>query len=148
MIGIRDISLSSNTFTEHGEYVSARFVTDDVITSITLDADEYIPGNNAEILRYYVSLNGGTTWHQIYPMHRAYQGIYKYYVNNDSIENLLANDSTQKKSKNLSVVGDVRSIQVKIEMDRPIGIENAEYCTPIVYGYKLKLTTGGETIEY
>ena len=60
MIGIRDISLSSNTFTEHGEYVSARFVTDDVITSITLDADEYIPGDNAEILRYYVSLNGGT----------------------------------------------------------------------------------------
>lgn len=148
MIGIRDISLSSNTFTEHGEYVSARFVTDDVITSITLDADEYIPGDDAEILRYYVSLNGGTTWHQIYPMHRAYQGIYKYYVNNDSIENLLANDSTQKKSKNLSVVGDVRSIQVKIEMDRPVGVENAEYCTPIVYGYKLKLTTGGETIEY
>jgi hypothetical protein len=148
MIGIRDISLSSNTFVEYGEYVSNKFTTDEVITSITLDADEYIPGNDPNILRYYVSLNGGTTWHQIYPIHRAYQGIYKYYVNNDSIENLLANDSTQKKSKNLSVVGDIRSIQLKIEMNRPTDVESPEYCTPIVYGYKLKLTTGGETIEY
>lgn len=148
MIGIREIGLSSSVFTESGEYVSKRFTTDDVITSITLETEEYIPGDDPEILRYYISLNGGITWHQIYPIHRAYQGIYKYYVNNDSIENLLATDTTQKKSKNLSVVGDVKSIQFKIEMDRPTDIENKEYCTPIVYKYKLKLTTGGETIEY
>lgn len=147
-IGIRDISMTSSTFIESGEYVSKRFITDDVITSITLETEEYIPGDNPEILRYYVTLNGGTTWHQIYPIHRAYQGIYKYYVNNDSIENLISNDNTQKKSKNLSVVGEIKSIQLKIEMDRPKGIENEEYCTPIVYQYKLKLTTGGETIEY
>ena len=148
MIGIRDIKLSSCTFETYSEYVSKKFTTDEVITSITLDAQEYIPGDNPDILRYYISLNGGTTWHPIYPIHRAYQGIYKYYVNNDSIENLLTNDSTKKKSKNLSVVGEVKSIQVKIEMDRPSDIENKEYSTPIVYQYKLKLTTGGDTIEY
>lgn len=148
MIGIRDIRMSSCTFEKYGEYVSKQFTTDEVITSITLEADEYIPGDSPEALRYYVSLNGGNTWHQIYPIHRAYQGIYKYYVNNDSIENLLANDSTQKKSKNLSVVGNVKSVQLKIEMDRPTNVENDKYSTPIVYQYKLKLTTGGETIEY
>ena len=148
MIGIRDIKMSSCTFEKYGEYVSKKFVTDDIITSITLEAKEYIPGDNPDILRYYISLNGGTTWHQIYPIHRAYQGIYKYYVNNDSIENLISNNSAQKKSKNLSVIGEVKSIQVKIEMDRPMDIENSEFSTPIVYDYKLKLTTGGETIEY
>lgn len=148
MIGIREIKMTSSTFEKYGEYVSKRFTTDEVITSVTLDTQEYIPGDNPEILRYYISLNGGTTWHQIYPIHRAYQGIYKYYINNDSIENLLSSDSTQKKSKNLSVIGEVKSIQLKIEMDRPVGIENQEYTTPIVYQYKLKLTTGGETIEY
>ena len=148
MIGIREIVLSSCTFAEHGEYISKRFVTDDIITSVTLEAQEYIPGDNADVLRYYISLNGGNTWHQIHPIHRAYQGIYKYYINNDSIENLLTNDSTQKKSKNLSVIGEPKAIQLKIEMDRPTGVENQEYCTPIVYQYKLKLTTGGETIEY
>ena len=60
---------------------------------------------------------------------------------------MLAFDSTQKKSKNLSIVGECKSIQLKIEMDRP-SIENEIYSTPIVYNYKLKLTTGGETIEY
>jgi len=148
MIGIRDIRISSCTFKETGEYVSKQFTTDDIITSITLDSVEYIPGDDPDILRYYVSLNGGVTWHQIYPMHRAYQGVYKYYVNNDSIENLLADDSTQKKSRNLSIVGEPKSVQLKIEMNRPVGVENLEYCTPIVYQYKLKITTGGETIEY
>jgi len=148
MIGIRDIRVSSCTFEKYGEYVSKRFVTDEVITSITLEADEYIPGGNPDILRYYISLNNGITWHQIYPMHRAYQGIYKYYVNNDSIENLISNKTTEKKSKNLSIAGEVKSVQLKIEMDRPTDIEAAEYSTPIVYQYKLKLTTGGETIEY
>ena len=33
-------------------------------------------------------------------------------------------------------------------MDRPVDVDNEEYSTPIVYQYKLKLTTGGETIEY
>lgn len=148
MIGIRDIKVSSCTFEEYGEYVSKRFTTDEVITSITLEVDEYIPGDKTDILRYFISLNNGITWHPIYPIHRAYQGIYKYYVNNDSIENLISNKNTEKKTKNLSIAGEVKSIQLKIEMDRPTNIEAAEYSTPIVYQYKLKLTTGGETIEY
>ena len=148
MIGIRGITMSSYTFLEKGEYVSKLFTTDDVITSICLESKEYIPGNDAEIIRYFISLNGGITWHKIYPIHRAYAGIYKYYVNNDSIENLLTNNSEAKKSKNLSIVGEARGIQIKIEMDRPEDIDNKEYATPIVYEYKLKLTTGGETIEY
>lgn len=148
MIGIREIQLSSYVFSEYGEYVSKVFSTEDVITSITLESSEYIPGTDPEILQYYISLNRGITWHKIYPTHRAYAGIYKYYVNNNSIENLLSSDSTSKKSKNLSIVGDAQSIQIKITMDRPTDIDDAEYNTPIVYDYKLKLLTGGETIEY
>lgn len=148
MIGIREVSVSSDTFAEYGEYVSNAFTTNEVITSITIDSEEYIPGDDPEILKYFISLNGGVTWHQIYPMHRAYQGIYKYYVNNDTIENLLSDSSTEKKSKNLSVVGEPKKIQVKIELNRPKNIEAAEYCSPVVYWYKLKLTVGGETIEY
>lgn len=147
MIGIRGISITSAVFAKTGEYISKAFTTDDVITSICLETSEYIPGNDAEILRYYISLDGGITWHKIYPMHRAYQGIYKYYVNNDSIENLLTTDAAQKKSKNLSIVGEPKKIQLKIEMDRP-DVDNEQYASPIVYQYKLKLTTGGETIEY
>lgn len=149
MIGIRDIRLNSCTFSDYSEYVSKVFTTDEAITSITLEAEEYIPGDDAEILRYYVSLNGGITWHQIYPIHRAYLGIYKYYVNNDSIENLLSNNTEDKRSKNLSIAGECRKIQLKIEMNRPNADNiDSDYASPIVYQYKLKLTIGGETIEY
>lgn len=147
MLGIRDLSLASHTFRSHGEYVSSAYETEEPITSICLEADEYIPGEDPEILKYYISLNGGLTWHPIYPVHRAYDGIYKYYVNTDIIENMLAFDNTQKKSKHLSVVGDCTSVQLKIVMERP-DMEDGVHSTPIVYGYKLKLTTGGETIEY
>ena len=142
MIGIRDMTVTSAAFAKTGEYVSKVFTT-----SICLESSEYIPGDDAEILRYYISLDGGITWHKIYPMHRAYQGIYKYYVNNDSIENLLTTDAAQKKSKNLSMIGEPKKLQIKIEMDRP-DVDNEQYASPIVYQYKLKLTTGGETIEY
>lgn len=148
MIGIKSIKLSSPKFDKSSKYISTVFTTDDVITSITLESDEYIPGNDPEILKYFISLNGGITWHPIYPMHRAYSGIYKYYVNNDSIENLLSVDTQNRRSKNLTIAKECKSVQLKIEMKRPTGIENEEYATPIVYQYKLRLTTGGETIEY
>lgn len=158
MIGIREITMSSHTFAKYGEYISKKFNTKEPITSIVLEADEWIPGTDAEVLRYFVSLNGGQTWHKIYPTHRAYDGIYKYYVNNDTIENNLAFDPSDKRSKNISFAGTCTSIQVKIEMDRPVSEYDAPdmhddemyytFASPIVYQYKLKLTTGGETIEY
>ena len=53
------------------------------------------------------------------------------------------------KTKNIVMVGECHSVQLKIEMDRPfVTEENYMHSTPIVYDYKLRLTTGGETIEY
>jgi hypothetical protein len=156
MIGIREIKASSCIFADYSEYVSNVFETDDTITSIVLESEEYIPGNNPEILQYYLTFDGGTNWHKIYPTHRAYNGIYRYTINNDSIENLLTTEKKNKKSKNINILTDVKKVQLKITMDRPVdiltdkinGIENSEYATPVVYGYKLKIQTGGETIEY
>lgn len=162
MIGIRSIRVSACTFEKEGQYVSKAFTTDDVITSISLEAEEYIPGNDPEILQYAITLDGGITWHKIYPIHRAYQGIYRYYVNNDTMDNMLARDTKDKRSRNLTVVGEPRAVRLKIYMKRPLdvttdtkaqvkdlAIENTkDYATPIVYQYRLRVTTGGETIEY
>ncbi len=162
MIGIKDIKVFSCVFAREGQYISKSFITDDVITSISLEADEYIPGTDPEILQYAITLDGGITWHKIYPMHRAYMGIYRYYVNNDTIDNMLAFDTKDKRSRNLTVPGEARSVRLKIYMKRPIDVEvndktevkdlatakTKEYATPIVYQYKLRVTTGGDTIEY
>ena len=144
MLGVRYINAYSCVFTDYGRYVSRTFRTEDEITSITLEADEYIPGDDSECIQYFISMNKGLTWHKIYPVHRAYCGIYRYYVNNDTISNLI-NNKDEKRSQNLSVVGRADSIKIKIEMFRE---KNNIYSTPIVHNYRLRLTVGGETIEY
>ena len=147
MIGLKEVKISSSLFVDYGQYVSKVFVTDEVITSITLEADEYIPGEDSDIIKYFISLDGGLVWHPIYPMHRAYSGIYKYYVNNSPVENVLSNNNAYNHSKTISIAGDPKQVQLKIEMNKP-EIENKDYSSPILYQYKLKVTTGGETIEY
>ena len=48
----------------------------------------------------------------------------------------------------LSILSNTNRIQLKIVMDKLTTVENPDYASPIVYSYKLKITTGGETIEY
>lgn len=148
MIGIREIRIPSCVFADSSEYVSKVFTTDEVITSVMLETEEYIPGDDPSILQYSISVDGGSTWYPITPIQRAYSGIYKYYINNDSIENLLTNGSDKFKAENLSILTDTRTIQLKISMKKPSSLAYADNATPIVYSYKLKVTTGGDTIEY
>lgn len=148
MIGIREIRLPNCVFADESEYVSKVFKTDEEITSIMLESEEYIPGNDESVLEYFVSVDNGSTWYPIVPIQRAHNGIYKYYINNDSIENLLTNNSDKFKAQNLSILTGTRQIQLKIKMKKPTSVANYNNATPIVYSYKLKLTTGGETIEY
>ena len=148
MIGIRDIRMPNCVFADHSEYISKIFYTEEQITSIMLETEEYVPGDNIDILQYFISVDNGNTWYKITPIQRAYDGVYKYYVNNDSIENLLTNNSDKFKAQNLSVLSNTNQIQLKIVMDKPDTVDNPDYVSPIVYSYKLKITTGGETIEY
>jgi hypothetical protein len=148
MRGIREIRLPNSTFADYSEYVSKVFKTDEQITSIMLETDEYIPGDDPSILEYFISVDNGGTWYPITPIQRAYSGVYKYFINNDSIENLLTNHSDKFKAQNLSVLTNTNQVQLKIIMKKPTSVENYNYATPIVYSYKLKVTTGGDTIEY
>lgn len=149
MIGIRNIYAKSYVFSEYGEYISNKYTTEECITAISLETKEYIPGNNPDVLKYYLTFDGGVNWHQIYPMHRAYEGIYRYTINTDTIANLMTTDNTRiKKSKNINLLLDAYSFQLKITMERPKDVPNPENSTPVVYQYKLIVETGGENIEY
>lgn len=144
MIGVRDISLISCTFVEWGEYISIRYTTEEEITSVSLEADEYIPSGDTENIRYFISFDNGVVWHKIYPIHRAYMGIYKYFVNNDTIANQLGT-RVDKRTQSISVLGRADHVHVKIEIERD---KDKPYVSPIVNNYRLKLTVGGETYEY
>ena len=79
----------------------------------------------------------------------GYEGIYRYTINTDTIANLMTTDNSKiKKSKNLNLLLDAYSFQLKITMERPKNVPNPENSTPVVYQYKLIVETGGENIEY
>lgn len=82
-------------------------------------------------------------------MHRAYQGVYKYTINNDTISNLMTTkQGVEKKSKNINLLNDINSFQLKITMDRPTDISNPENNTSVIFQYKLIIKTGRDNIEY
>lgn len=146
LIGIKTIKMNYYVFNPSSEFVSKAYTTKDIIKSVVLEAKEYIPGDDPEILKYYISVDGGINWHKIYPTTRAYNGVYRYTVNNESLENALMSDSTNKHTRNITTIHDVYSVKLKITMDQP-DIENKMYASPIVYSYKLILNTGGESLD-
>lgn len=82
-------------------------------------------------------------------MHRAYQDVYKYTINNDTISNLMTTkQGVEKKSKNINLLNDINSFQLKITMDRPTDISNPENNTSVIFQYKLIIKTGRDNIEY
>lgn len=144
MIGVKEVRCSSVKYNEYGEYISVPFVTEDEIVAVSLMVDEYMPdGCDEESIQYFVSFNKGLVWHKIYPIHRAYCGIYRYFVNNDTIANQIS-DGKDKRSQNVSVVGRADNVMLKIYMTRP----ESDYSTPLVKKYRLMVTTGGDNIEY
>lgn len=148
MIGIRNIYLRNYTFGEVGEYISTTYTTENSISAIQIEAEEYIPGDNPEILQYFLTFDGGVNWYKIYPIYRAYNGTYRYTINNDSIANMLTSVEKEKKSKNINLLTDAYSFQLKIKMTKPVGVSCPENSSPIVYQYKIIVETGGENIEY
>lgn len=145
MIGIKSISLRAYDFYSHGYYYSKIFTTEQPIDSVILDAYEYIPGEDTEALEYFLTFDSGVNWHKIYPVCRSYAGVYKYTINNDTIANMMAINQKEKRTKNIMLMEDAYSVQLKITMKRD---ENTPNASPVVYRYKLHIETGGNNIEY
>lgn len=145
MIGIERIKPAYCLYDEASEYISNEFYTAAPINSITLKTEEYIPGDDSEILEYFISIDNGLNWHKIYPDHRAYNGVYEYTINNVLLSNSLS-DIQKKRSSNITTISDVYSVKLKIKM-KQADIENKANVSPIVYSYKLIVKTGGEDID-
>lgn len=134
-IGIRDIMLQSNTYHQTGSIVSKPFKVSGVIDRVALDAEIEIPDgydNTIDWVKFYVSPDNGSTWHQISRIQDD---------NLDIPEIIAFNDPTPIQFREAGVgyrdiESDVDSIRVKIEMSRP---SEMEYTTPVVKSYRLRV---------
>lgn len=135
MIGLRDVHLANYQFSHESQYVSVPFVSPRSIKEVSMDATLDIPDRfyEGDWVKFFITINKGRTWHPIDLKDVHKQGTKTRY---------LFNSKTPKEGR-LDEVGyiespeDVYEIQIKIELSRPVNIEDETYYTPVVYGYEL-----------
>lgn len=151
-IGIRKISIAHYRFDEQGEYISIPYQTTKPIKTITLEANESIPDDfqhhlkpdekRHKWIRYAISVDDGVTWHDIFPKHRAYDGPCRFEINHGDIRRYLGQSVSRERIGTVTSFTTVNRVKLKITLTKPI---DDEFQTPIVYQYKLKITTGEDS---
>lgn len=135
-IGIKDIQVNQNTFSETSEYISYPFVLDRPAREISLSASHQIPEafGEGEWIKYYISVDSGHTWYRIYDqISDVSDAKIKYFVNSSTSAN-----SRTDEFGYLETGEDVMEVLVKIELTRPKGDTMDKY-TPIVRKYELQV---------
>lgn len=146
-IGIKDINLAYYNFQDEGEYISEVFETKDPITSVTLEVNDFIPSDIGEAkgIQYFLNFNEGDQWYPIVPVSRSYQGICQYEINNGNLDRYLRPSRKNQSQGMLTMFETINRVQLKIILTKS---EDAEIQTPMVYDYRLKITTDGDYFDY
>lgn len=142
-IGVKNISIKVKKFLENGIYISNTFISEYPIKTITFNSDDYIPDSFKnyisenesfdDYIKYYISFDDGSIWHNINPRHKAHVGPCTIVVNSNAM--------VINRNKNISYIdmlNDPSTFSVKIELKRPTNLTDE---TPIVYGYNLEVSS-------
>jgi len=76
-IGIRDITVSRETYVETAEIVSKPYYLHDDLDLLSLEVSDYTPNNeeSSTSIDYYISVDDGLGWIKISPIQRNFVGI-------------------------------------------------------------------------
>lgn len=146
LIGIKNVDLRYREYSSSGIYVSKEYEVDVPIKTIIFNSDDYIPITYKEYLKenedfndfikYYISLDNGSKWHQINPRHKAHLGPCSIVINSNLI--------VSKRNRNVIYIDTLSapySFCVKIELSRPESIVDE---APIVYEYNVNISSEEE----
>lgn len=144
-IGVRDVDISSKAYIDESEYVSVPYETTRPMNSLTLEVTEDVPqvfqeyldldGEYVDWIKYYFSIDDGSTWYPIVPDNiTKREGYHKYLINAKIPAELRVSDIGY-----IETPIDNYSVRLKIEIRRPIDIPDAEFYSPIVSDYKLQI---------
>lgn len=133
-IGIRDISISQESFRDTAELISKPFFVNGTLELISLEVSEYIPysENGQASIDYYISVDNGVNYTPISPMHREFRGIPEILAFNQNLNN----DSKVPRITYLNQP----EVPIKINsiiLRAVLGKNKSINATPILYWYKL-----------
>lgn len=146
VIGIREVSVQSNKYASSGTLVTSNRILTKPARDISLSVSEFIPEefykNNIktknEWIKYYISVDNGSSWHRISPVEHSPVGFEGEVFPNKIIS--VAPDLTEEGMSvgktYLSSEGEIRFIKLMVEFNRP---EEFEDMTPILYDYEIRV---------
>lgn len=142
-IGVKGVELRSKQFLENGVYISSAFVSIDPIRTLIFNSEDFIPDefknflkeneNFNDYIKYYISFDEGSKWHNINPRHKAHVGPCTITINSNSM--------ISNRNKNIiyiDMLTEPYSFIIKIELKRPTDLKDE---SPIVYGYNLEISS-------
>jgi hypothetical protein len=88
-IGIRDIFLGKETYSDKAEIISKPFYIYDNIDLLSLEVSDQVPSTDesSTSIDYYISVDDGSTWIQISPTQRNFVGIPEILAFNQNMPN-------------------------------------------------------------
>ena len=137
-VGIKDITVTQNSYKKKGSYISPRYVHDDGVYTFSLRIKEVIPDypgvdDPYPIIKYYAEFNG-MPWVRISPNNRGKE----YDEQGVEVPKLLVFDKDPKEAVEgiayLEYAASITSFRIKIELDIS-GIEGF-VAPPQVWDYK------------
>jgi hypothetical protein len=151
-IGIRDINIYSYTFAEMSEIVSKSYTIPAPISKVSLTVDEQIPkifysdssrsSTRNDWIKYYVSVDNGTSWHRISPI--SHMSTMSEDGKNQVPEIISFNSDVPAAERDnpLAYVDSAEAsyqIRFKAVLSRPTDITAAESYTPVLSRYALQI---------
>ena len=135
-IGIRDISVGHESYSDKAVVISRQYDAPADIEYLTLSAETDFSGTLTsaitESIKYYISLDDGSKWIQISSLEDPFSNIPEVIAFNQNIDQNFRMPGVSYLSQP-NIPASVRRFILKIEITKP----NGENITPIIYSYKV-----------
>jgi hypothetical protein len=135
-IGIRDVTIGHESYSDKAIVVSRQYDTAADIEYLTLSAETGFSGKFnsaiAENIKYYISLDDGSKWIQISSIEDPFSSVPEVVAFNQNIDENFRMPGVSYLSQP-DIPASVRKFILKIEITKPTG----ENITPIIYSYKV-----------
>jgi hypothetical protein len=135
-IGIRDISVGHESYSDKAVVISRQYDAPADIEYLTLSAETDFSGTLTsaitESIKYYISLDDGSKWIQISSLEDPFSNVPEVIGFNQNIDENFRMPGVSYLSQP-DIPASVRRFILKIEITKP----NGENITPIIYSYKV-----------
>jgi len=135
-ISIRDISFGLEEYGDYAQMVSRKFDLSSEIEYITMSSEFKYSGelssSNQDLIRYYISVDEGSSWKRISPIENAFNGIPEVLAFNQNIDQTFRLPGIEYFNQP-AIPSSIKGFLIKIEIFKSTG----ENITPMIYSYKV-----------